>query len=207
MNTTEFAAAGLALAAVVTLAGCAADPTTETGAAPTSTTPSKSALQEYERSIKRGMEASGAQILPVSANRPLAVAAAQDGVPFAFAYDNRPGTGTCTWLRLPDRSLWSLNTGGALSRDTHAETLFREHPGAAVALLCDEQPAPVGLDVAAADAANAAGAPYRWRDGCTTFVRVPGSPDGPYQLPDRQTAGGDALGRVATDYVCNKGGN
>lgn len=200
MTTNRLAAAVAALAAA-TLTGCS------TGPAPTSTSPSKSALQEYERSIKRDMEASGAEILPVSANRPLAQAAAQDGVPFAFAYDNRPGTGTCTWLRLPDRSLWSLNTGGALSRDTHAETLFREHPGAAVALLCDEQPAPVGLDVAAADSANAAGTPYRWRDGCSMFVRVPGSLDKPYQLPDRPTAGGDALGRVPADYVCNKRGN
>lgn len=206
MYYTNKLAVALVLAATVTLAGCSSGPMQATDAAPTSTTPSMSALQAYERSIEADMEASGAVTLPVSANRAHAEAAALDQVPFAFAYDDHPA-GTCTWLRLPDRTLWSLNSGGELSRDLHSEELFRKHPGAAVALGCDDEPAPVGLDLAAADTAERSGVPYRWRDACATFVRVPGSASKPYRLPGRLTTGGDTLARVPADYVCNKGGN
>lgn len=213
MKYPKFTAAVAALA-VVTLAGCAPGPDPQTGAAPSSTTQSKSALKEYERSIERELDRNGAVGLPAGVKRAYAEAAAQDGVPFAFAYDNRPGDGTCTWLRLPNRTLWSLNTGGALSRDTHAENLFREHPGAAVALLCDEQPAPVGLDIGAADAASTSGAPYRWTDGCKTFVRVPGSSTD-YWVPDKLTVSGTTLGTEVDQSACvdtplpgqTKGGN
>jgi hypothetical protein len=197
-------AACAVMAISVTMASCSTGPAPQTDTAASSTSPSLSALRSQARSVKRDMDASGAATLPVTADRAQAEAAAQDGVPLALAYDSGPGS--CSWLRLPDRSLWSLNSGGALRRDTYAEELFHEHPGAAVALACTDEPAPVGLDLAAADAADRSRVPYRWRDACHTLVRLPGSSNA-YVLPDRLTTAGDALVRVPANYTCTTGGN
>lgn len=192
MNTKIISSA-LALAATVTLSGCSTGPSPETGAAPVSSTPSRSALHEYERSIEREMDRNGAVGLPAAVNRAYAEAAAKDGTPYVFSY----GGSSCSWLRLPDRSLWSLNNGGgALTRDRDQEQFFRKHPGAADAVTCTMRGVnasiPVGLDVAAADAAAEAGAPYRWRDNCETYVRIPGSATS-YWLSDSPPAAGRAL--------------
>lgn len=194
MNTYKFTAAGLALVAAAALAGCCSpgpDPVTD--ATPTSTTPSLSALREYERSIEQEMDRNGAVGLPAGVKRAYAEAAAQDGVPYVFSY----GGSSCSWLRLPDRSLWSLNNGGgALARDRDQEQFFRKHPGAADAMTCTMRGVnasiPVGLDTAAADAATKSGRPYRWRDNCETWVRIPGSSTS-YWLPATPSATGRAL--------------
>lgn len=193
MKYSKITAAGLVLAAAAPLASCATGPTSQTGAGASSITQSRSALKEYERSIEREMDRNGAVGLPAGVKRAYAEAAAQDGVPYVFSY----GGSSCSWLRLPDRTLWSLNTGGgALTRDRDREQFFRQHPGAADAVTCTMRGVnasiPVDLDVAAADAANASGAPYRWRDRCETWVRIPGSSTN-YWLPDAPTAAGRAL--------------
>ncbi|SKR41405.1 Uncharacterised protein [Mycobacteroides abscessus subsp. abscessus] len=192
MKYPKFTAAVAALAAA-TLAGCSTGTAPQTGAAPSSATQSRSALREYERSIEQEMDRNGAVGLPAGVKRAYAEAAAQDGVPYVFSY----GGSSCSWLRLPDRSLWSLNTGGGtLTRDRDQEQFFRQHPGAADAVTCTlrgvNASIPVGLDTAAADVVNASGAPYRWRDRCETWVRIPGSPTN-YWLPDAPPAAGRAL--------------
>lgn len=199
-------AAGLALAAAVTLAGCSTGPSPEPAAAPTSAAPSMSAVAALERdhalAERREIAANAAVGLPHGVDRALAEAAEADLVPFAFTLDQ----GGCSYLRLPDRSLWALNTvGGALARDTELRELLHQYGGGLPATDCTMRGVnasiPVGLDVASADAANANGAPYRWTDECHTFVRVPGS-TAAYWLPDSPSTSGTALGTEVDRNAC-----
>lgn len=212
--------ASLVLAAAATLAGCAPAPAHE--AKPSSSTSSKSALQVYEmerdRTYKRELAANAALGLPHDVDRRLAEAAAADHVPLAFTHDD------CGYIRLPDRSLWSLNTvGGVLARDTELPDLLSRYGGWLPATDCTMRGVnasiPVGLDLVAADAANANGAPYRWKEldrgiPCKTFVRVPGSPTH-YWLPATPSTAGQPLSAEVDQSACvdtplpgqTKGGN
>lgn len=203
--------AAVAALAAVTLAGCAPGPTPETGAASTSASPSMAAVAALERdralAERREIAANAAAGLPHGVDRALAEAAEADRVPFVFTVDQ----GGCSYLRLPDRSLWGLNTvGGTLARDTELQELLHRYGGGLPATDCTmrgvKASIPVGLDTAAADAANASGAPYRWKElgggiPCKTFVRIPGSPTH-YWLPDSPSTSGTALGTEVDRNAC-----
>lgn len=184
--------------AAVTVAGYTPAAPTPTSPAAFSTLPAPgSAVAEYQkeqsRAVRREMKANAAVGLPSGADRGLAEAAASDQVPFVFSLGGNPGVnGTAdVWLRLPDRSLWQLHTGGALTHDTWLEHLFAAYGGGLPAMSYRTVPAPA-FDAAAADAANRSGAPYRWREDCHTFVRIPGS-DVTFTVPTTLTTHGEAL--------------
>ncbi|WP_018601049.1 hypothetical protein [Mycobacterium sp. 155] len=212
--TITTAATVAAIAAVTLTAGCSTSPApsnTSTAAAPSS-----NSSAESERAIRHEMDLNGSVGLPARVDRNAAETAAKSGVPYAFSYDWRPGA--CSWIRLPDQSLWSLNAGGALTRDTVSERAFRQTPGAADALSCVTTPAPIGFDAAAAEAANRHGAPYQWRtvvtatgNTCKQLVRIPGSAR-MFELPDEVRVVGDALDDAAPVLGCTaadapRGGN
>lgn len=193
-----------AVAVLIVMTGCSTGPDPQTGAAQTSTTPSLSAVGAYElerdRTYKRELAANAAVGLPHDVDRGLAEAAAKDGVPLGFTHDG------CGYIRLPDRSLWSLSTvGGALSRDSELEDLLSRYggwlPGTDCTMRGVNASIPVGFDGAAADSAAKEGKPYRWTDGCRMLVRVPGS-TAAYWLPDKLTASGTALGTEVDRNGC-----
>jgi hypothetical protein len=216
-------AAGLALAAVVTLAGCAADPAppqtaaASSTAAPASRDGNDSAVNRYlyaqHQEMLRSWEANAAVGLPITADRGLAEAAAQDGAPFAVS-DPTPGLPdlTCAWIRMPNGSLWSL-TGGAsaLTRDTVAETWLRRR-GAPAPKCGGPTVTTARFDAAADAAAIKAGAPYRWTDGCKQYMHIPGSSTR-FWIPDLPPEKGHALSAMEHLYACasktmpNQGGN
>lgn len=139
--------------------------------------------------------------VPPESDLELVEAAAKDRVPFTFS------VGDCSWLRTTDGALWSLNgTGGALTRDVEHERLFQQTPGARVTIGCTMRGVadsiPVGLDSVAADAANAAGVPYRWTDSCRQFVRMNRQR---YELPDAPTAQGTAPRTEVLAWGCHSG--
>ncbi|BBX31958.1 hypothetical protein [Mycolicibacterium mageritense] len=139
--------------------------------------------------------------VPPEVDLALVEAADKDKVPMAFS------VGDCAWLRTADRALWSLSgEGGALTRDGEREKLFRTTPGARVTIGCTVRGVaasiPAGLDSVAADAASAAGVPYRWTDSCRQFVRMNGQR---YELPDAPTAQGTALSTEILGWGCNSG--
>lgn len=199
--------AALAMATVA-VAGC-------TPAAPNPTPPAFSTLpasgsavsqvlRDRDLDSRAQLDRAGRLAVAGGVDLQLAEAAAQDHVPFAFAYDDIGGG--CAWLRLPDASLWGLHAGGgALTRDTTREEFFRRTPGAAMALGCKQEPVPVGYDSAVADTAAAQGRPYRWQEvdpatgtRCKELVRMPNSKQ-TFYLPDKVTARGGAL-TPAADY-------
>lgn len=199
---TTLTAVAAALAAV-TVAGCTAapSPTLPTPPAAFSTLPAApgSAVQEYTRQSLldklAAMEANAAIGLLGGVDRGLATAAAKDGVPLVFAQDDR--SDACgRWLRLPDRSLWSLSTGGALTRDTNLETTLAKWKGGVPAYACHPgtDTAVPPFDAAIADAAARDGKPYRWRDhdACFDSLRIPGSA-ATFTVPDKVSDRGDAL--------------
>lgn len=159
---------------------------------------------EHDRALaaRAQLDRAGKLGVPPGVDLDLAEAAQRDHVPFAFGLD----TGGCAWLRLADGTLWSLNgEGGALSRDVDRENLFRTTPGAQVTVGCTTRGVasiPVSLDRAAADAANAEGRPWRWSDGCKSFVRIGGQT---YWLPDSPTVRGSVLSTEVLGYGCNSG--
>lgn len=193
--------APLAAAAIV-LTACGAPPVIRD----VGPSPSRSAVEQYEReriaSEARAMEANAAVGLPPAVDRELAEAAAKDGKPFAFTVDR------CSYLRLPDRTLWGLEAGGALTRDTDLEETLAEWrgvlPGCALATGVTPQ-IPNALDRAAADAANAEGRPYRWHDSCgRAFVRIPGSTDA-FTVPATPTTRGEVLSPEVDRRGCGSG--
>ncbi|CPT03958.1 hypothetical protein [Mycobacteroides abscessus] len=167
---------------------------------PSPSTSAGSAVEQYERDRRAAaasaMEANAAAGLPPTVDRELAEAAAKDGTLFAFTVDG------CSYLRLPDRSLWSLDSGGALTRDTDlTETLAEWRgvlPGCAPAAGVEHE-VPVGLDRTTADAAKTEGRPYRWTDHCKVFVRISGRD---FVLPSTVTTRGEALSAEAPDPEC-----
>lgn len=194
--TTLTVAAALAVA-TVTVAGCTTAAPSPTP--PTFSTPAApgSAVAEYQKerdhSVKREMEVNAAARLPAGVDRGLAEAAVQDGVPLVFEIE--AGSDACGQvLRLPDRSLWGLSTGGALTPYTDLKETLVRWKGALPAYAC--HPGTVTtvppFDAAAADTANRSGVPYRWREDCHTFVRIPGS-DVRFTVPTTLTIRGEAL--------------
>lgn len=188
-----------AVAAAIITTACSTPPVVhDAGPSPSST--AGSAVEQYERdrraAEKRAMEANAAMGLPPAVDRALAEAAAKDGVPFAFTVDN------CSYLRLPDRTLWGLESGGALIRDTDLTETLAEWkgvlPGCAPSAGVERE-VPVGLDRTAVDAANAAGRPYRWTDHCKVFVRISGRD---FVLRGNVPAHGEALSAEAPNPEC-----
>ncbi|MBF9519502.1 hypothetical protein [Mycobacteroides chelonae] len=173
--------------------------------------PDRPAVAAYEHqrilAAKREAEANAAAGMPPGVDRGLAEAAVKDGVPMVF--ELAAGSDACGQvLRLPDRSLWSLDTGGALTRNTSLEQTLARWGGALPGYAC--QPGAVTtvppFDATAADAANHEGKPYRWRDpdGCSESVRIPGSNE-TFEVPDAVTVRGDALRTRQALVACGGG--
>ncbi|WP_100452056.1 hypothetical protein [Mycobacteroides abscessus] len=194
MNKNIVPITTLLTAAVILTAGCT--PHTEPVAAPSSSAAapsSGSAVQEYRKAQseewKREMRLHVESAIPHAVDRGYAEAAVADQVPFAFSY----GEG-CTWVRLPDKSLWSLNRdGGPLTRDTAAEQRFGSWPGAGSG---EGRPCPAAAGIPTADDQAQSG-PYRWI-GERGFqrLRVNGAV---YALPAEVPESGMAL-RDAVDH-------
>jgi hypothetical protein len=158
---------------------------------------------EYDRALanRARLEKAGRLGVPPEVDLELVEAATKDRTPYAFS------VGDCAWMRTADGALWSLNTaGGALTRDTDREKLFRTAPGARIALGCTMRGVadsiPVGLDSVAADAAKRAGKPYRWHESCRTYVNVSGAK---LALPDTITASGEVVSTRGLDFGCSSG--
>lgn len=199
-----------ALAVACALAGCTPAAPSPTPPAAFSTLPAPgSAVREYTKTQLlaklREIEANAAVGLLGGVDRGLANAAAVDRVPFVFAQDDTHSDACGQWLRLPDRSLWSLATGGALSRDTDLEQTLARWKGGLPAYAC--APGTVTsvppFDAVAADAASRSGRPYRWRDAdaCFDSIRVPGS-TATFTMPETVSARGDALSAQASLIGC-----
>ncbi|MGV7586300.1 hypothetical protein PJI74_01030 [Mycobacterium kansasii] len=138
MNTTKFAAAGLALAAVVTLAGCAADPTTETGAAPVIESVAMVPVLPDLHALSKEVDTTAAQ------------AALSAGAPFAFGIPAGGDLACHTAVVTPDGRVWIMNRPGAApSTGVALNTKFKEYgctarrSGTAAA----ETPDTVGMDI------------------------------------------------------------
>ncbi|MFV1360727.1 hypothetical protein [Mycolicibacterium fortuitum] len=164
-------------------------PSSSSAAAPSS----GSAVQEYRKAQseewKREMRLHVEAGIPHDVDRRYAEAASKDGVPFAFSY----GEG-CTWVRLPDKTLWSLNRdGGPLTRDIETEKRFGSWPGAGPG---EGRPCSPAVDIPAADDPSSPG-PFRWI-GERGFqrLRVNGAV---YALPAEVPESGMAL-RDAVDH-------
>lgn len=172
MNQKDIHAATLAAAVTVALTACA--PSTEPPAAPSSSaseSPTRSAVREYRRAqaeeAKKEMRLHVAAALPHDVDRRYAEAAVADRVPFAFTY----GGEGCSWVRLPDKSLWSLNdAGGPLTRDVAAEKAFGSWPGAGSG---EGRSCPAAFGIPTADAPSQSG-PHRWTEGGHQRLRVNG---------------------------------
>ncbi|MBE5488538.1 hypothetical protein E3G71_001039 [Mycobacteroides abscessus] len=192
MNTKKYSVAALAVVAALTLATTACTPATEPVAAPSSSAvPSTgSAVHEYRKAKseeeKKEMRLHVAAALPHDVDRGYAKAAELDGVPFAFTY----GRG-CAFVRLPDRSLWSLNgAGGALTRDTAAEKEFGSWPGANPG---EGRPCQPTVGIPAADDPATPG-PFRWTEGGHQRLRVNGVVYAvPVEIPESGTVLRDAV--------------
>lgn len=190
MNKKKFApAAALAAVAALTLAACGTP--TETTSAPSSSAaaPSSSAVQEYRKAkseeAKREMRLHVAAALPHDVDRGYAEAAAADRVPFAFSY------GGCAWLRMSDKSLWSLNgAGGSLTRDLAAEERFGSWPGAGSG---EGRPCPAAAGIPTADDPSQSG-PYRWTERGFQRLRINGAIYAvPAEIPETGTVLRDAV--------------
>ncbi|SKE70784.1 Uncharacterised protein [Mycobacteroides abscessus subsp. massiliense] len=152
---------GAVALAAITLATTACTPPAESISAPSSSVaaaPSSSAVHEYRKAraeeAKREMRLHVESGIPHDVDRRYAEAASKDGVPFAFTY----GEG-CSWVRLPDKTLWPLHAaGGPLTRDTAAEQRFGSWPGAGVS---ESRPCPAAVGIPVADDPSSPG-PYRW---------------------------------------------
>ncbi|WP_435594680.1 hypothetical protein [Tsukamurella tyrosinosolvens] len=160
-----------ALAAALILAACGT--TAEPTAAPSSSAaaPAGSAVQEYRTAqaeeAKQEMRLHVAAALPHDVDRRYAEAASKDGVPFTFTY----GEG-CSLVRLPDKSLWSLNRdGGSLTRDLAAEERFGSWPGAGSG---EGRPCPAAAGIPTADDPSQSG-PYRWTERGFQRLRINGA--------------------------------
>ncbi|WP_301121629.1 hypothetical protein [Mycolicibacterium fortuitum] len=194
MNKNIVPITALLTAATILTAACGT-PHTEPVAAPSSSAAapsSGSAVQEYRKAkseeAKREMRLHVEAGIPHDVDRRYAEAAAADQVPFAFTY------GSCALVRLPDKTLWSLNgAGGPLTRDVAAEKAFGSWPGAGSG---EGRPCSPAVDIPAADAPSASG-PYRWI-GERGFqrLRVNGAV---YALPAEVPESGVAL-RDAVDH-------
>jgi len=160
-----------ALAAAILTTACG----TNTGGEPTAASPSSSASESPTRSAvhelrlaraeecKRELRLNVAAAIPHTVDREYAAAAASDGTPFVFSYGGR------AWLRMSDKSLWSLDgAGGSLTRDTAAEQAFGSWPGAGSGEGRACQPAG---GIPAADDMSQSG-PYRWIEGGHQRLRV-----------------------------------
>lgn len=190
MNMKKNSTIGAIALAAVTVALTACSPPTETSSAPSSTgaASNNSAVRELRLARaeegKRELRLSVAAAIPHTVDREYAAAAASDAVPFIFSY------GTCAWLRMPDRSLYSLNgTGGSLTRDVAAEKEFGSWPGAGDRRAC--QPA---TGIPDADDPSVM-TPYRWTDRSRIAVRVNGTH---YELPDQIPESGEVLSGPTT---------
>ncbi len=188
MNTKKYVAPiALAAALTLTLTACG---TTETSSAPSSTgAASNSAVRELRLARaeegKRELRLSVAAAIPHTVDREYAAAAASDRTPFIFSY----GTG-CAWMRMPDKSLWSLNgAGGALTRDVAAEKEFGSWPGAGERRVCEP-----ATGIPDADDPSVT-APYRWIDHGRVAIRVNGKH---HELPDQIPESGEVLGGPTT---------
>ncbi|MFV8137460.1 hypothetical protein ACNQR7_07800 [Mycolicibacterium senegalense] len=216
MSKIPIAAVGITLVAATALAGCAAEPAPETGAAPSTSTVASAHVEDPHSAVTRylgaqmeakmqGWKLNAAAALPRDADRGLAEAAVADGVPFAVSYRFPTAADTCAWVRLPNGSLWSLNgDANALTRDTTAEEYLRlGYPSPAPT--CEGGTTTAGrFNAAAETAALAAGAPYRWTDGCKQYVRIPGSKVR-FWIPDTPPAEGEALSNLENQYSCGGG--
>lgn len=187
--TAVLAAATILTAACGTPPESVSAPSSSSAAAPSS----GSAVQEYRKAkseeAKQEMRLHVESGIPHDVDRRYAEAASKDGVPFAFSY----GEG-CTWVRLPDKSLWSLNRdGGPLTRDVAAEKAFGSWPGAGSG---EGRPCPAAAGIPTADDQAQSG-PYRWI-GERGFqrLRVNGAV---YALPAEVPESGMAL-RDAVDH-------
>ncbi|UQE74032.1 hypothetical protein MYK68_14990 [Gordonia sp. PP30] len=176
-------AVALAAATVLT---AACTPVNEVTSAPSSSaTPTGGAIRAYAKAKgeegKRQLRLNADAGIPGPVERGLALAAAEDGRPFAFSW----GAG-CSWVRLPDGSLWRMyaTRGGALIHDTDAESSFREVPGRSDLWAC--HPA---QDIPTNDDASVT-VPYRWTDGGRTLVRVNGTR---YVVPSDISKSGEVL--------------
>ena len=208
-------AAALAVA-TVTLTACSTPPVRNAGPTPSATaapnfrTGPDSSVSRYltaqHDALHRGWELNAAAGLPRNADRGLAEAAAEDGAPFAVSYQVTPGWPvTCAWIRMPDGGLWSLNGGGAaLIRDTTAEQFLRRGNVGQPPACEGGTTTALRFDAAAESAALAAGAPYRWTDGCKQHMRVPGSSTR-FWIPDLPPETGSALSSEEDMYGCGGG--
>ncbi|WP_336670440.1 hypothetical protein [Tsukamurella sp. USMM236] len=160
MNKKKYPALAAAIAAATILTAC--DTTTETASTPSTSSvtasPSDSAVRTYRKAqaeeAKREMRRHVAAGIPEAVDRLYAEAASTDGTPFAFGYG--PG---CSWVRLPDGTLWPLHAaGGPLTRDTAAEQRFGSWPGAGAS---ESHPCSPAVNVPAADDLSSPG-PYLW---------------------------------------------
>ncbi|RIS51918.1 hypothetical protein [Mycobacteroides abscessus] len=163
--------ATLAAVAALTLTAC--DTATDPVAAPSSSAAhvDSEAFREQSREAMRRLEHDASLGIPGPVISQLAEVAAEDGSPLAFSW----GGGSCAWVRTPDGALWSLQSGGPLTRDDQQLEWFRANPGAMVAKECEQtaESLPTRPDPAIT-------APYRWRDGATTKVSIAGIA---YELP------------------------
>lgn len=171
-----------------------------------------SAVADYEKTrllaAAREMELNAAAGLPSGVDRGLAEAATKDNVPLVFTLGGlHEVKGSSTdWLRLPDRSLWQLHTGGPLVRDTWFEQLLAQYGGGLPAMSYATVRAPA-FDAAVADAAKREGKPYRWTDGCKVFVHTGGWD---FTLPEAAALRGEALRTSGSGVACTargEGGN
>lgn len=161
MNKNKYLApvAGLA-AATLTLTGCTppAEPVVAPSTSSVAASPSDSAVRTYRKAqaeeAKREMRRHVAAGIPEPVDRLYAEAASTDGTPFAFGYG--PG---CSWVRLPDGTLWPLHAaGGPLTRDTAAEQRFGSWPGAGAS---ESHPCSPAVNMPTADDLSSPG-PYLW---------------------------------------------
>lgn len=190
MNTKKYSVAALGAVAALTFTTAGCSTTTETSSAPSSTgaASNNSAVRELRLARaeegKRELRLSVAAAIPHTVDREYANAAASDAVPFIFSY------GTCAWLRMSDKSLWSLNgAGGSLTRDVAAEKEFGSWPGAGEPRVCEPATGIPDTDDPSVTT------PYRWIDHGRVAVRVNGKH---HELPDQIPERGEVLGGPTT---------
>lgn len=195
MNKNIVPITALLTAATILTAACGTPP--ESVSAPSSNSAaapsSGSAVQEYRRAqseeAKREMRLHVEAGIPHDVDRRYAEAAVADRVPFAFTY----GSEGCTLVRLPDKTLWSLDrNGGSLTRDIESEKRFGSWPGAGPG---EGRPCSPAVDIPAADDPSASG-PFRWIEGGHQRLRVNGVV---YAVPAQIPAAGTVL-REAVDH-------
>lgn len=183
MNKKKYLAPAATLAAVAALTLTACDTATDPVAAPSSSAAhvDSEAFKEQSREAMRRLEHNAELGIPGPVISQLAEAASQEGSPLAFSW----GGGSCAWVRTTDGVLWSLQSGGPLTRDDLQRDWFRANPGAAIAKECEgaAESLPTRPDPAVRT-------PFRWLDGAITKVSIDGRA---YTLPSQISKRGAVL--------------